>query len=74
MSTRTITMSDAQIKALAKQLEKGEKRKTPPYAQFQIKTSDCIITAYTSGKVEFQGEGADFYACLLYTSPSPRDS
>ena len=40
MSTRTITMSDAQIKALAKQLEKGEKRKTPPYAQFQIKTSD----------------------------------
>ena len=60
MSTRTITMSDAQIKALAKQLEKGEKRKTPPYAQFQIKTSDCIITAYTSGKVEFQGEGADF--------------
>lgn len=62
MSTRTITMSDAQIKALAKQLEKGEKRKTPPYAQSQIKTNDCIITAYTSGKVVFQGEGADFYA------------
>lgn len=71
MSTRTVTMSPAQMHALEKQFSKGEKRKTPPYAEYQIKLSDCMITAYTSGKVVFQGEGADFYAEAYSVSAKP---
>lgn len=61
MSTHTITMSEQQIKELEHRLKDCIKRKTPPYALYQYKTSDCVITAYASGKVVFQGEGADFY-------------
>ena len=28
---------------------------TPQYTYYQIKTKECTITAYTSGKVVFQG-------------------
>lgn len=62
MSVKTITMTAQQIDALEKRLTQAQKRKTPPYARFQYQTSDCVITAYLSGKVVFQGEGADFYA------------
>lgn len=33
--------------------------KTPPYAIFQVKDYDCVITLYESGKAMFQGIGAD---------------
>lgn len=33
--------------------------KTPPYAIFQVKQYDCVITLYESGKAMFQGLGAD---------------
>ena len=33
--------------------------KTPPYAIFQVKDYDCVTTLYESGKVMFQGIGAD---------------
>ena len=36
--------------------------KTPPYAIFQVKQYDCVITLYESGKVMFQGIGADIEA------------
>lgn len=36
--------------------------KTPPYAIFQVKDYDCVITLYESGKVMFQGIGADIEA------------
>ena len=62
MSVHTITMSPQQISALEEQLQGCEKRKTPPYARYQYRLSDCVITAYESGKVVFQGEGADLYA------------
>lgn len=55
-------MSDAQIQTLQKNLSKHLCPKTPPYALFQARTSDCVITAYESKKVVFQGEGAAFYA------------
>ncbi|OCN05277.1 hypothetical protein A4S06_09220 [Erysipelotrichaceae bacterium MTC7] len=61
--TITKTYTKAQIDKLYQALTtKGEIRKTPPYAVFQIKMSDCMITAYESGKVVFQGDGAAFYA------------
>lgn len=62
MSVKTITMTEKQIRQLEQRLSKAQKRKTPPYARYQYQTSECVITAYESGKVVFQGEGADFYA------------
>ena len=38
--------------------------KTPPYAVFQVKDYDCTITLYESGKVMFQGIGADIEASI----------
>ena len=71
MSTYTKTMNPAQIEELEHRLKDCTKRKTPPYALYQYKTSDCVITAYASGKVVFQGEGADFYIDSL---PSEKKS
>ncbi len=34
----------------------------PPYSIFQVKDYDCVITLYESGKVMFQGIGADIEA------------
>ena len=63
MNTYTKTMNQEEIKKLETKLinAEAEKRKTPPYALFQYKTSECTITAYTSGKVVFQGKEAEFY-------------
>ena len=36
--------------------------KTPPYAVFQVKDFDCVITLYESGKIMFQGLEADIEA------------
>ena len=36
--------------------------KKPPYSLFQVKEYDCVITLYESGKVMFQGIGADIEA------------
>lgn len=36
--------------------------KKPPYSIFQVKDYDCVITLYESGKVMFQGLGADIEA------------
>lgn len=62
MSTYTKEMSKEDIFKLKDNLKDAKICKTPPYALYQIKTSDCTITAYESLKVVFQGEGADFYA------------
>lgn len=36
--------------------------KCPPYSLFQVKDYDCVTTLYESGKVMFQGIGADIEA------------
>ncbi len=36
--------------------------KKPPYSVFQVKDIDCVITLYESGKIMFQGIGADIEA------------
>ena len=36
--------------------------KKPPYSIFQVKDYDCVTTLYESGKVMFQGIGADIEA------------
>ena len=34
----------------------------PPYSIFQVKDIDCVTTMYESGKIMFQGIGADIEA------------
>ena len=63
--TITKVYTRKEIDELYHSLNRGEKRKTPPYAIFQIKMSDCMITAYESLKVVFQGNGASFYSDLI---------
>lgn len=62
MSTITFISTKAQIDTLYTRYATATKRKTPPYAHWQIALSDCVITAYQSGKVVLQGEGAQFHA------------
>lgn len=62
MANETVTLDKKQIDDLRKRFPQAQVRKTPPYAFWQIKLSDCVITAYESGKVVFQGEGATFHA------------
>lgn len=71
MSTITKTLSMQEIMDLKKHYIHAKECKTPPYAVYQIRLSDCVITAYQSGKVVFQGEGADFHAEGAKSEPKP---
>lgn len=62
MTTKTATMTKQEMLMLKQRYPRAEVRKTPPYALYQIKLSDCVITAYESGKVVFQGDGAEHHA------------
>lgn len=68
MGTCTIQTDQTKMLELKQRLKHAEVRKTPPYAVYQIKTSDCVITAYESGKLVFQGNGAEEYAALVAPS------
>lgn len=61
MSTKTIELSKKEMEQLKERYPMAQVRKTPPYALYQIKLSDCVITAYESGKVVFQGDGAEYH-------------
>ena len=41
---------------------KENQTKTPPYAKWQLKCENCVITCYESGKTVFQGNDALTYA------------
>lgn len=62
MSTITVRLTDDELQDLKKRYPDAEYRKTPQYGLFQFKLSDCMVTAYTSRKVVFQGEGAEIHA------------
>lgn len=62
MNTITLSLTQAQIQELRIRYPHASFRKTPPYAQYQFKLSDCMITAYDSKKVVFQGESAQLHA------------
>lgn len=41
---------------------KESRVKTPPYAKWQLRPENCVITCYESGKTVFQGKDAALYA------------
>lgn len=63
MATVTKKMSPEEIQALYKRLKPHAKKESrPQYTYWQIKTSDLTITAYTSGKVVYQGKDVSWLA------------
>jgi ribonuclease HIII len=52
-------MTNTEILAMKKDLAHAVQDKTPPGAIFSAKLPDCTVTAYNSGKVLFQGKGAE---------------
>lgn len=61
-STIVFKVSDNIKEMMIKHYENLKCDKTPPYAIFQAKDYDCVTTLYESGKVMFQGIGADIEA------------
>lgn len=60
--TIVFKVSDNIKEKMIKHYEPQKCEKTPPYAIFQVKDFDCVTTLYESGKVMFQGIGADIEA------------
>lgn len=58
----TLKLNEIQIKKIESTFSQNKITKTPPYAYYQLKCEGCVITAYTSGKVVFQGIDAEIYA------------
>ncbi|NLH64398.1 MAG: ribonuclease HIII [Erysipelotrichaceae bacterium] len=51
--------------------------KAPPYAKWQLRPENCVITCYTSGKTVFQGRDAAVYASAFINTeahPIPQKS
>ncbi len=62
--TIVFKVSDNVKQKMIKFYEDKINTKTPPYAVFQVKDFDCTTTLYESGKVMFQGIGADIEASV----------
>jgi len=62
--TIVFKLSDNLKESAIKYYEKYMPMKVPPYAIFQVKNYDTVITLYQSGKIMFQGLSADIEASL----------
>ena len=63
MASITKKMSAQEIQELKESLASEIIKETQPqYTYYQIKTKDQTVTAYTSGKVVFQGKDIESYA------------
>ena len=62
--TISFKVSDNVKKKIIAYYEDMKFEKTPPYAEFQVKDFDCVTTLYESGKIVFQGIGADIEASI----------
>lgn len=58
-TTITLKVCDKTKEQMIEFFEDLKREKTPPYAVFQAKDGDTVVTLYESGKVVFQGKDAD---------------
>ena len=58
-TTITLKVSDKTKEEMINFFYDLKREKTPPYAIFQAKDGDTVVTLYESGKVVFQGKDAD---------------
>lgn len=61
-TTITLTLSKEDGKRLYEQFKDSASDKVPPYANYQLRVENCVITNYTSNKTVFQGKDAEVYA------------
>lgn len=59
MSNQVIKVSKEAMKAMQQHYARSLLSKKPPYTEFAAKVNGLTITAYSSGKVMFQGQGAE---------------
>lgn len=62
--TITLKVSENTQKEMINYFQDTKRENTPPYAVFQAKEADTVITLYNSGKVVFQGVSADIDASM----------
>ena len=62
--TIVFKVSDNVKNKMIKYYENTKNETNPPYTIFQVKDFDCVTTLYSSGKVMFQGIGADIEASI----------
>lgn len=62
MATISLTCTQEQIEQLRQLFSDSLSSTHPAYSLFQIKAEGCVITAYESKKVVFQGNDAEIYA------------
>ncbi len=60
--TITLKVSDNTKEKMVEYFNDKKREKTPPYAVFQAKEADTMVTLYESGKAVFQGISADIDA------------
>ena len=65
---RTLKLTRDQEKQLYEAWREFE-TETPPYARFQLRPENCVITCYESGKTVFQGKDAMVYAAAFENAP-----
>ena len=58
-TTITLKVCNKTKEQMIEFFEDLKREKTPPYAVFQAKDGDTVVTMYESGKVVFQGQDAD---------------
>lgn len=64
----TFKVCDKTQKMMSEELDWCKREKTPPYAKWQAKDGDTVITLYESGKVVFQGTDADLASDFWITT------
>ena len=66
MQQTTITLKTCEEtkRQMIEFFEDLKREKTPPYAIFQAKDGDTVVTLYESGKAVFQGKDADLYSAF----------
>jgi ribonuclease HIII len=79
MSTKVILVNSTTIERMKRHYEANLLDKVPPGGIFAAKLPSCMVTAYRSGKVMFQGVGADGESNRWEGTPSetkskPKDS
>ncbi|QKS72000.1 ribonuclease HIII [Paenalkalicoccus suaedae] len=70
MSNHVLAVSAATLQKIKAHYSRYHKAKLPPGAVFVAKLDDCNITGYKSGKVMFQGKGAEEEASLWQSQAS----
>ncbi|MDY3233487.1 MAG: ribonuclease HIII [Erysipelotrichaceae bacterium] len=58
----TLVLSPEERRTLYEAWKDTASERVPPYGEYQLRPENCVITAYTSGKVVFQGKDAEVYA------------